>query len=85
MSNLLSVADYVSGSVEVTVGGGPRGVVSANGTYTFTQTAQTNTTFYIVSSSFVGALDSVIVQESGQVGCVWVLLSMVLLLRLQLM
>ena len=63
----VTVSDYVSGSVEVTVGGGPRGVVSANGTYTFTQTAQTNTTFYIVSSSFVGALDSVIVQESGQV------------------
>ena len=63
----VTVSDYVSGSVEVTVGGGPRGVVSANGTYTFTQTAQTNTTFYIVSSSFVGAVDSVIVQESGQI------------------
>ena len=63
----VTVSDYVSGSVEVTVGGGPRGVVSANGTYTFTQTAQTNTTFYIVSSSFEGAVESVIVQESGQV------------------
>ena len=63
----ITVSDYVSGSVQVSAGGGPRGVVSANGTYTFTQTAQNNTTFYLVSNSFEGAVESVIVRETGQI------------------
>ena len=62
----ITISDYVSGNVQVAVGAGPRGVVSANGTYTFTQTAEPNSSFYIVSSLFEGAVDSVIVQESGQ-------------------
>ncbi len=63
----VTVSDYVSGSVDVSVGAGPRGAVSANGTYTFTQTAQPFASFYIVSRFFVGAVESVIVQESGQI------------------
>ena len=63
----VTVTDYVSGNVDVSVGAGPRSRITANGTYTFTQTAEPYVSFYIVSSSFVGAVDSVIVQESGQV------------------
>ena len=63
----VTVTDYVSGSVDVTVGAGPRGTITANGTYTFTQTAQPYSSFYIVSASFVGAIESVMVQETGQI------------------
>ena len=63
----ITISDYVSGNVQVAVGAGPRDAFTANGTYTVTQTAQPNSSFYIVSSLFVGAVDSVIVQESGQV------------------
>ena len=63
----ITVSDYVSGNVQVAVGAGPRAVFTANGTYTVTQTAQPNSSFYIVSSSFEGAVESVIVQESGQI------------------
>ena len=63
----ITISDYVSGSVQVAVGAGPRDVFTANGTYTVTQTAQPNSSFYIVSSSFEGAVESVIVQESGQI------------------
>lgn len=62
----ITISDYVSGNVQVAVGAGPRDIFTANGTYTVTQTAQPDTSFYIVSSLFVGAVDSVIVQESGQ-------------------
>lgn len=63
----ITVSDYVSGNVQVSAGAGPRGVVSANGTYTFIQTAQNNVSFYLVSSAFVGSVESVSVQESGAV------------------
>lgn len=63
----ITVSDYVSGSVDVSVGAGPRGAVSANGTYTFTQTCEPYASFYLVSNFFEGAIESVIVQESGQV------------------
>ncbi len=63
----ITISDYVSGNVQLAVGAGPRDVFAANGTYTVTQTAQPNSSFYIVSSSFEGAVESVIVQESGQV------------------
>ena len=63
----ITVSDYVSGNVQVSAGAGPRGTVSANGTYTFIQTAQNNVSFYLVSSAFVGSVESVSVQESGAV------------------
>ena len=63
----ITISDYVSGSVQVSVGAGPRDIFTANGTYTVTQTAQPNSSFFIVSSSFEGAVESVIVQESGQI------------------
>ena len=63
----VTVSDYVSGNVQVSAGAGPRGIVSANGTYTFIQTAQNNSSFYLVSSAFVGSVESVSVQESGAV------------------
>ena len=63
----ITVSDYVSGNVQVSAGAGPRGVVSANGTYTFIQTSQNNSSFYIVSSAFDGSVESVSVQESGAV------------------
>jgi hypothetical protein len=63
----ITISDYVSGNVQVSVGEGPRDIFTANGTYTVTQTAQPNSSFYIVSSSFEGAVESVIVQESGQI------------------
>ena len=63
----ITVSDYVSGNVQVSAGAGPRGSVTANGTYTFIQTAQNNSSFYLVSSSFVGSVESVSVQESGAV------------------
>lgn len=63
----ITVSDYVSGNVQVSAGAGPRGIVSANGTYTFIQTAQNNSSFYLVSSAFVGSVESVSVQESGAV------------------
>ena len=63
----ITISDYVSGNVQVAVGAGPRDVFTANGTYTVTQTAEPNSSFYIVSSSFEGAVESVIVQESGQI------------------
>lgn len=63
----ITVSDYVSGNVQVSAGAGPRGNVSANGTYTFIQTAQNNVSFYLVSSAFVGSVESVSVQESGAV------------------
>ena len=63
----ITVSDYVSGNVQVSAGAGPRGTVTANGTYTFTQTAQNNSSFYLVSSAFVGSVESVSVQESGAV------------------
>lgn len=63
----ITVSDYVSGNVQVSAGAGPRGSVTANGTYTFIQTAQNNSSFYLVSSAFVGSVESVSVQESGAV------------------
>ena len=63
----ITVSDYVSGGIQVSAGAGPRGTVTANGTYTFIQTAQNNVSFYIVSSVFVGSVESVSVQESGAV------------------
>tara|TARA_B110000908_G_scaffold172644_1_gene241603 strand:- start:14285 stop:15727 length:1443 start_codon:yes stop_codon:yes gene_type:complete len=63
----ITVSDYVSGGIQVSAGAGPRGTVTANGTYTFIQTAQSNSSFYVVSSVFVGSVESVSVQESGAV------------------
>ena len=63
----ITISDYVSGGIQVSAGAGPRGTVTANGTYTFIQTAQSNSSFYLVSSAFVGSVESVLVQESGAV------------------
>ena len=59
----ITVSEYVSGSVEVSAGASPRGSMNANGTYTFTQTATPNTSFYIISQVFNGAVDNVSVVE----------------------
>ena len=61
-----TVSDYVSGNVEVSAGAVPRGTMSANGTYTFYQTASSLSSFYIVSNSFIGSIDNVSVKEVGQ-------------------
>ena len=59
----ITVSNYISGTVEVSAGASPRGTMTANGTYTFTQDATPNTTFYIISQSFNGSIDNVSVKE----------------------
>ena len=63
----ITVSDYVSGTVQVSAGGNPRNSFTANGTYTVTQTADANTTFYIIAlSGFEGSIDNVSIQEYAQ-------------------
>ena len=59
----ITVSDYISGTVEVSAGAAPRNQMTANGTYTFYQKATPNTTFYIISQSFVGSVDNVSVKQ----------------------
>ena len=58
----IEVSDFVSGIVEVSAGGSPRGTMTANGTYTFNQVAS-GTVFYIISKTFNGSVDNVSVRE----------------------
>jgi hypothetical protein len=58
----IEVSDYESGNVEVSAGGAPRGTMTANGTYTFTQVAS-GSDFFIVANSFVGSVSNVSVRE----------------------
>ena len=59
----ITVSNYVSGTVEVSAGAAPRNQMTANGTYTFYQKATPNTSFYIISQSFVGSVDNVSVKQ----------------------
>ena len=60
----ITITDYVSGTVQVSAGGNPRNSFTANGTYTVTQTADANTTFYIIAlSGFNGAISNVSLKE----------------------
>ncbi len=73
----IEVSDFVSGNVEVSAGGSPRGRMTANGTYTFNQVAS-GSNFYIVANSFVGSVDNVSVKQLDPnnrwtVGTGWVL------------
>ena len=61
-----TVSDYVSGNVEVSAGAVPRGTMSANGTYTFYQTASSTINFFIISNSFNGSITNISVKEVGQ-------------------
>ena len=61
-----TVSNYVSGNAEVSAGAVPRGQMSANGTYTFYQTASTTSNFFVVSNSFNGSIDNVSVKGVGQ-------------------
>jgi hypothetical protein len=63
----ITVSDYVSGTLQVGVGSGPRYSITGNGTYTFTETAQPNVSFYIYSTSFEGAVEKVSARETGQI------------------
>ena len=63
----ITVSDYVGGTLKVGVGSGPRYSITGNGTYTFTETAQPNVSFYILSTSFEGAVEKVSARETGQV------------------
>ncbi len=58
----IEVSDFVSGEVEVSAGGSPRGTMTANGTYTFNQVAS-GTVFYIIAKTFNGSVDNVSVRE----------------------
>ena len=58
-----TVSDYVSGNVEVSAGAVPRGTMSANGTYTFYQTASSTINFFIISNSFTGSIANISVKE----------------------
>jgi len=60
-----TVSDYVSGNVEVSAGAVPRGTMSANGTYTFYQTASSTSNFFVVSNSFNGSITNISVKEVG--------------------
>ena len=59
----ITVSEYVSGTVEVSAGASPRGEMTGNGTYTFYQVATPNTSFYIISQVFNGAVDNVSVKQ----------------------
>ena len=61
-----TVSDYVSGTVQVSAGAVPRGTMSANGTYTFYQTASSTSNFFVISNIFNGSIDNVSVREVGQ-------------------
>jgi len=72
----IEVSDYVSGNVQVSAGATPRGIMTANGTYTFTQATSGNN-FYIIANSFVGSVDNVSVKQldpnsSWTLGTGWV-------------
>ncbi len=58
----IEVSDFVSGEVEVSAGGTPRGTMTANGKYTFNQVAD-GTVFYIIAKTFNGSVDNVSVKE----------------------
>ena len=58
----IEVSDFVSGEVEVSAGGTPRGTMTANGKYTFNQVAD-GTVFYIIAKIFNGSVDNVSVKE----------------------
>jgi len=60
-----TVSDYVSGNVEVSAGAVPRGTMSANGTYTFYQTASSTINFFVISNSFIGSITNISVKEVG--------------------
>ena len=59
----ITVSDYVSGNVQVSVGAAPRGTMSANGTYTFYQEATPTDDFYIIANAFEGSVSNISVQE----------------------
>ena len=63
----ITVSDYVGGTLNVRVGSGPKHPITGNGTYTFTETAQLNVSFYIQSVSFEGAVEKVSARETGQI------------------
>ena len=63
----ITVSDYVGGTLYVRVGSGPKHPITGNGTYTFTETAQLNVSFYIQSVFFEGAVENVSARETGQV------------------
>ncbi len=67
----ITVSDYVGGTLKVGVGSGPKYPITGNGTYTFTETAQGNVSFYIYSTSFEGAVEKVSARETGQVEFVY--------------
>ncbi len=66
----VTVSDYVSGNVQVSAGAVPRGTMSANGTYTFYQTASSTSNFFVISNIFNGSITNISVKE---VGMDWVL------------
>ena len=61
-----TVSDYVSGNVQVSAGAVPRGTMSANGTYTFYQTASSTSTFFLISNIFNGSITNISVKEVAQ-------------------
>ena len=58
-----TVSDYVSGNVQVSAGAVPRGTMSANGTYTFYQTASSTINFFLISNIFNGSITNISVKE----------------------
>ena len=58
-----TVSNYVSGNAEVSAGAVPRGRMSANGTYTFYQTASTTSNFFVISNSFNGSVTNLSIIE----------------------
>jgi len=60
---LITVSNYVSGSVQVSAGASPRGTMSDNGTYVFSQQATPTDDFFVISSSFNGSIDNISVKE----------------------
>ena len=62
----IEVSDFVSGEVEVSAGGSPRGTMTANRTYTFNQVAN-GTVFYIIAKTFNGSVGNVSVKELTQI------------------
>jgi len=62
----ITVSEYISGTVEVSAGASPRGEVTSVGTFNFYQIATPANSFYIISQSFQGSVDSVSVKEITQ-------------------
>ena len=62
----VTVSDYVSGNVQVSAGAVPRGTMSANGTYTFYQTASSTSNLFLISNIFNGSITNISVKEVGQ-------------------